>query len=251
MGLAYTLAKGEGWTGWNPDILAADPTGELNRIFFWGPTDDNRMHNLVLNYSYTIPNPLPNTPIARWILGDWQVSGVTKYLSGQATQPSCSTNNTGIANTNPTLTPGVTARCVYTGEPIFEVARDPNLAEEDQMHFNPRAFTMAQPLSATVGNFGNVPNGILRQPAWWNWDVTLARRFSVPQLGRNAQVRLQLQVYNIFNSVQFTSMNTNLQFQDDPAVPGLDNLLLTSTNHGRYTAAIPPRQFGITVRFEF
>ena len=93
MGLAYTLAKGEGWTGWNPDILAADPTGELNRIFFWGPTDDNRMHNLVLNYSYTIPNPLPNTPIARWLLGDWQVSGVTKYLSGQATQPSCSTNN--------------------------------------------------------------------------------------------------------------------------------------------------------------
>ena len=142
----------------------------------------------------------------------------------------------------------MTARCVYTGEPIFEVARDPNLAEEDQMHFNPRAFTMAQPFSATVGNFGNVPNGILRQPAWWNWDVTLARRFSVPQLGRNAQVRLQLQVYNIFNSVQFTSMNTNLQFQDDPAVPGLDNLLLTSTNHGRYTAAIPPRQFGITVR---
>jgi hypothetical protein len=251
MGLAYTLARGEGWTGWNPDILEADPTGELNRIFFFGPTDDNRTHNLVLNYSYMIPNPMPNTPIARWILGDWQISGVTKYLSGQATQPSCSTNNTGIANTNPTLTPGVTARCVYTGEPIFEVTRDPNLPEEDQMHFNPRAFTMAQPFSATVGNFGNVPNGILRQPAWWNWDVTLARRFPVPQLGRNAQARLQLQVYNIFNSVQFTSMNTNLQFQDDPAVPGLDNLLLTSTNHGRYTAAIPPRQFGVTFRLDF
>ena len=32
MGLAYTLANGEGWTGYNPDILEADPTGELNRI---------------------------------------------------------------------------------------------------------------------------------------------------------------------------------------------------------------------------
>ena len=38
MGLAYTLAKGEGWTGYNPDILEADPTGALNRLRFWGPT---------------------------------------------------------------------------------------------------------------------------------------------------------------------------------------------------------------------
>ena len=32
MGLAYTLAKGEGWTGWNPDILEADPTGRAQPI---------------------------------------------------------------------------------------------------------------------------------------------------------------------------------------------------------------------------
>jgi hypothetical protein len=62
---------------------------------------------------------------------------------------------------------------------------------------------------------------------------------------------VQLQLYNIFNLVQFTSMSTGLSFQDDPNVPGLDNLLLTSTNHGRYTAAIPPRQFGVTFRLDF
>ena len=42
MGLAYTLARGEGWTGYNQDILAADPTGALNRLRFWGPTGNNR-----------------------------------------------------------------------------------------------------------------------------------------------------------------------------------------------------------------
>lgn len=260
MGLAYTLAKGVGWTGWNQDILEADPTGALNRLFFWGPTANDRTHNLVFNYSYMIPNALPDVPVARWILGDWQVSGVTKYLSGQATQPTCTTNNTGIANTNPTLTPlpnNLVQRCVFTGEPVFEVARDPNLAEEDQLHFNPRAFTMAQPLSPTVGNFGNVPLGILRHPGWSNWDITFARRFPVPQLGSAAQVRLQLQIYNIFNQVQFTNLNTALTFQDDPAVPGLDNLLLTSTQHGRYTTAnnnigtTPPRQIGVTLRLDF
>jgi hypothetical protein len=119
------------------------------------------------------------------------------------------------------------------------------------MHFNPRAFTMAQPLSPTVGNFGDVPLGILRHPGWWNWDITFARRFPVPQLGSGAQVRLQLQLYNIFNMVQFTRMVDDLEFQDDPAVPGLDNLLLTSTDHGRYDQTTPPRQFGVTLRLDF
>ena len=201
MGLAYTLAKGVGWTGYNQDYLDADPTGALNRLRLWGPTGNNRTHNLVLNYSYAMPNATPSVPVLKWILGDWQVSGVTKYLSGAATQPACTTNNTGIANTNPTLTPGATAACVYTGEPVFDVTRDPNLPEEDQLHFNPRAFAMAQPLSATVGNFGNVPLGILRNPGFWNWDLTLAA--SLPDHGSSAsdaQARLQLQLYNIFNT---------------------------------------------------
>ena len=36
----------------------------------------------------------------------------------------------------------------------------------DQLHFNPRAFMMAQPLSATVGNCGDVPLGIFRNPGF-------------------------------------------------------------------------------------
>jgi hypothetical protein len=85
----------------------------------------------------------------------------------------------------------------------------------------------------------------------------LARRFAVPPLGSNAQMRLQLQLYNVFNTAQFNNLSTTLTFQDDPNVPGLDNNLLTSTTHGRYTVGNnatgtnPPRQFGITARFEF
>jgi hypothetical protein len=256
-GIAYTLASGVGWNGFNPDILEADPSGGVNRLYYWGPTGNNRTHNLNINYSYMIPNAAPDVPVVGWVLGDWQVSGVTKFLSGAPTQPSCSTTNSGIANTNPTLTPlpggfgGISPACEYTGEPVFEVTRDPNLPEEDQPHFNPGAFTMAQPLSATVGNWGNVPRGILRQPSFWTWDLTLARRFPIPQLGTNAQARVQLQLYNVFNTAQFTTMNTSLQFRDDPNVPGVDNLILNTTNPGRYTAANPPRQFGVTFRLDF
>jgi hypothetical protein len=258
MGLAYTLARGVGWTGYNPDYLEADPSGELNKLRLWGPTANDRTHNLVINYSYLVPNPTPNVSVLKWILNDWMVAGITKYLSGSATQPTCTTTTAGIANTNPTLTPGATAACVYTGEPVFEVTRDPNLPEEDQLHFNPRAFAMAQPLSPTVGNFGNVPLGILRNPGFWNFDLTLQRNFPMSTLGKQVNGRLQLQVYNIFNTPQFTTLNTALTFADDPNVPGPDSLLLTSTNHGRYvvpqfggTGTNPPREFGITFRVDF
>ena len=251
MGLAYTLASGLGWTGYSQDILEADPSGALNTLRFWGPTSNNRTHNLVLNYSYMVPGALSHVPVVKWVLADWQVSGVTKFLSGQATQPSCSSNTAGLAFTSPTLTPGAGAACVYTGEPVFGVTHDPTLAEEDQLHFNPKAFAPAVALSATQGNFGNVPLGILRQPSFWNWDLTVARRFPMKSLGRGAEAKLQLQLYNIFNMAEFTTMNTTLTFADDPNVPGVDTLLLTSTNHGRYTVANPPRQFGVTFLIDF
>ena len=251
-GLAYTWANGVGWNSYSPDIIDADASGALNRTFFWGPTSNNRVHNLNINYSYMIPAAAQGVSGVKWLLRDWQVSGVTKFLTGQATQPSCSTTASGIQNTNPTLTPGQTAKCVYTGEPVFTFTTDKSLPEDEQLHFNPKAFAMAVPVSSTIGNFGNVPNGILRQPSFWNHDLTLARRFPITKGAHQVNARVQLQLYNIFNTAQFTSLSTGLAFADDPNVAGVDSLLLTSTQVGRYVNSTnPPREFGITVRLDF
>ena len=258
MGLAYTLAKGEGWTGWSPEVLEADPTGALNKLRFWGPTDNDRTHNLTVNYSYMIPNATPDTPIVKWLLGDWQVSGVTKYLSGTATQPNCTSNNAGIATPTRRSRLVHTAACVFTGEPVFEVTRDPNLAEEDQLHFNPRAFAMATPLSATVGNFGDVPRGIFRHPGWWNWDMTLRAPLPGTAAGRMAR-RCASSCRSTTSSTWCSSpiWTRNLHSRTTRTCPGVDNLLQTSTTTGRYTSTnnnigtTPPRQIGLTLRLDF
>ena len=183
MGLAYTLAKGDGWTGYSPEVLEADPTGALNRLRFWGPTDNDRTHNLTINYSYMIPNAAPDTPIAEVAPG--RLAGFRRHevLSGTATQPNCTTTTAGIANTNPTLTPGKTRRACYTGEPVFDVTRDPNLPEEDQLHFNPRAFAMATAAQRDGRKLRRRAARHPRNPGCWNWDLTFARRFPVRQLG--------------------------------------------------------------------
>jgi hypothetical protein len=99
-----------------------------------------------------------HTKILKYVLGDWQASGVIKFLSG-----------------------------------------------------------------AAVGNFGNTPTGILRQPSWSNWDFTLAKRLPVP----------------------FTTIGTTFTFT------GTNNSVNTNTRTGKYTATTPPRQLGLTVRLDF
>ena len=249
MGASYTLAKGEGMQGWD-EYTAALGGEDALRERYWGPTNVDRTHNFVLNYSYEIPSVMEDNRIVSAILGDWQVSGVTKFLSGTALTPRCTSNNSGIANTDPSLsglgtgTQTTAVRCQLTGLPIdsgFVVDADPLVAQ----HFNVAAFAMAQPVSATVGNFGDTPIGVLRNPSWSNWDVTLARRFPLRMISRNAQVRLQIQAYNVFNQVEFTTMNTTLQFT------GANNSTLNSADTGRYTAVIPPRQVGVTLRLDF
>jgi hypothetical protein len=165
----------------------------------------------------------------------------------------CSSNNSGIANTNPTLTNGVTARCVLTGEPLTGGAVDTSLPEPDQAHFNLAAFAMAQPVNATTGNFGDAPLGIFRHPSWSNWDVTLARRIPI-SIGRGGSVRLQIQMYSIFNQVEFTNLDTAFTFT------GQNNSVINSSNTAKYTApttgenaggTTPPRQVGLTLRFDY
>ena len=204
---------------------------------------------LVLHYSYEIPTL--NVPVLKHVLGDWEASGVTSFSSGYALDPICGTTLGGVENIDPSLSgifrAGTTiadlnntnSRCELTGEPIFQVNRDPNLAEEDQMHFNPAAFRRPLP-NGKVGNLGNAPVGVLRHPGYSNWDFTLSRRF---RLGSRANVRLQVQVYNLFNQVEFMALNADYLFGA--------NGVNTSPDTGKYTTTTNPRNVGVTFRFDF
>lgn len=258
---AYTYASGNGYTGYDPYTDAIGGEAAI-KARYWGPTAENRKHNLVVNYSYDIPT-MTGVPVIKQVVSHWQVSGVTRLLSGAPITPVCSSNNAGIANANPSLTDGFysssdTRRCQVVGDPFTltadQIAANRSLPFPDQVHFNIAAFAMPQPLSATVGNFGNSGVGILRNPTWHEWDLTLARRFPVTFMGRkNSGLKLQFQAYNVFNEVQFTTMNATYNFT------GPNNSQNSNTSIGRYVAGgdglaagtIAPRTMGVTVRFDW
>jgi Carboxypeptidase regulatory-like domain/TonB-dependent Receptor Plug Domain len=257
MGFAYTLAKGEGYRDYDP--YTDEIGGEAAiRARYWGPTSDDRRHNITGTWSYDVPT-FSQVPVIKQLIMDWQVSGIFRMLSGQAVTPTCQSNNPGIANSNPSLTDGfymndATRRCELTGEPLFvEYTGDPNIPEADRPHFNLAAFRMPQP-NGNIGNFGNSPVGILRHPTWHEWDITLSRRFPINLMGRkNSGVRLRYEVYNVFNEVQFTNMNASYTFT------GPNNSVNNNANTGKYTATgttlaagtITPRVMALTVRLDW
>jgi hypothetical protein len=266
LGLAYTFSKALGMQGWDP--YTADPSLTIANVGgtraggeaalhdrYWGPTSTDRRHNMTFNYSYQIPT-LIKSGILKHVVADWQISGVTKWLTGTVNNPSCSSNGTGVANTNPTFSVyggnNIGARCVLTGAPINSLQRvDPDPANVDPLtatYFNAAAFAFPTPFSATVGNFGDAPLGLLRNPSYSVWDLTLARRIPV-KLGRNGGVRLQLQAYNLFNEVRFTSINSGMTFT------GTGNTNLSTANVGRVgqnnNNIINPRELGVTLRLDF
>jgi hypothetical protein len=241
MGMAYTLAKGEGLRGW--DFATEELSGKQGlRDRYYGPTNVDRRHILVVNYSYQVPNPTPNIPILSHVLRNWEASGVTQYTTGLGFDPSCGTNQGGVGNSDPSLT-GIGVRCELTGEPIDVFTPDTSLPIEDQIHFNPAAFKRPVPNGA-IGSFGNAPTGILRHPSWWNWDFTLARRIPV-NIGRGGSVRIQIQFYNLFNQVEFTTMNGSQTFTTSQGTVN------NSANTGKYTATTNPFNGGITLRFDY
>jgi hypothetical protein len=254
MGLAYTLSKAEGIQGW--DFVTEELYGDKGiRDRYYGPPsasqNQDRRHILVVHYSYAIPNPTPNVPVLKLLLGDWEAAGVTQFTTGNPLDPICGTNLSGIANTDPSLSGlfisgssnlnSSNSRCELTGEPILSgYTPDPSLPFEDQPHFNVNAFRRPLP-NGSVGNLGNAPLGVLRNPSWWNWDFTMARRVPI-KMGRGANLRIQFQLYNMWNQVQFTTLNATYQFT------ATGN---TSPNTGKYTATTNPLNMGITVRLDF
>jgi hypothetical protein len=257
-GFAYTLAKGEGYRDYDPYTDQIGGEAAI-RARYWGPTGDDRRHNISATWSYDVPS-FTDTPVIKQLLSDWQVSGIFRMLSGQAITPSCTSNNAGVNNSDPSLS-GVgtgtnltNVRCEMTGEPLFvEYTGDPSIPEADRPHFNLAAFRMPQP-NGSVGNFGDTPVGILRHPTWHEWDITLSRRFPITLMGRkNSGVRLRWEIYNVFNEVQFTNMNASFTFT------GPNNSVNNNANTGKYTATgttlaagtITPRVMALTLKFDW
>ena len=209
----------------------------------YGPSSNDRRHNFVLNYVYDLPDTRRSNAFARGVLNGWQISGVTRFMSGTPYTPGYSISGAGIANLTGSNTEG--ARIGVIGDPTAGASNSP------YNRLNGAAFIAPQPGSLGLESGVNFLTG----PGINNWDISLQKQFNIHGERRHLQFRID--AFNAFNHTQFSGINSTLNFSALPN-PTPTNLYLKAdgtvnniNGFGTVNGARDPRILQTMIRFEF
>lgn len=223
--VAYTLAK-----GWDTRITSPYQTEEW---FNKAPTAGTQLHNLNINYTWDVPagSRMWDNRFTRAALDGWQLSGNTAFVSGDwAGVTFGTTDNFDFYGG------GAGGRIVLTGaDPRSGGNMDPN-PDGNGSYLNWEAF--ARP----SGRFdlGNAPQRFFRLPWIRNTDLALFKNF---QMGRGQRMQFRWEIYNLFNTVNWSAIDTSAMF--NPAGEQVD------TQFGKATSARDPRIMQASFRYSF
>ena len=192
-----------------------DVTNPYNQRLDRGPADFNLP--FVLNFSglWAIPGRFSN-PVARFLLGGWNVSSIVNIQSGFPF----------------TITSGVdNARSGGSGQHA-DLVGNPNLGSQSEnamlnQYLNRLAFAQN-----ALGTFGDIGRNTFTGPSRAGWDSGLHKDFPVKE---RLKAEFRFEVFNTLNHANF----------------GLPNGNITSANFLRITSAGDPRILQLALRFNW
>ncbi|MGB2714551.1 MAG: carboxypeptidase-like regulatory domain-containing protein [Vicinamibacterales bacterium] len=195
--LSYTLSKATGLGSGNGDNpLEAEgwrPTDPIDRDFFVGPTSYDRRHALVTTWTYRVPFLRDRQNLAGLVLGGWELSGKTRWQSGQYLTP---VGDTVIGD----------RRADYAGGEVSLSDRTEN------RWFNTDAFVPAPDTRR-----GTAKVGMIEGPHLQQWDVSLRKYF---KLRGTARLNVRADVFNVFNRVNFNNPAVNVSDDNYGTITG-------------------------------
>lgn len=204
--VSYTLGRVLTNASGNGDNDTADGANDLD--FFYGPATFDRRHAFINTLTYRIPWLRDRGGVIEAVLGGWEASSKYRYQSGQYLTPS---GNSSIGG----------RRAEYLGG---EVAID---NPDEFRWFNTAAFG-----NPPENRRGTATVGQIQGPSFSQMDVSFRKNF---RFGKRYNLTPIFDVFNLFNTVNFTNPNVNA---NDVAF-------------GTINGAQPPRQFQIGARFDF
>jgi hypothetical protein len=223
----------------NKSLEGIDPFASDNRARFYRDTtgvNGRRPHALTISYAYDVPNLSAkwNNIVAKSVFDDWEVSGVTTFLSGNKQGFSYSYANvpTGVLSGTGSID-GVTSRP--------DLTCDPSLPRSDRS-FDRQFRTECVAPPSDKNRLGNTLGDELLGPGYMNWDISFFKNIPV---GGTRRFQIRVELYNAFNTDQWTAVNTGATFD---YVTGAQ----TNTSFGKLTGATNnARRIQLGARFTF
>ncbi len=220
----YTLSRNR--TDATNDRDGADlPQNPLDLATEYADARTDRRHILTANYVYMLPFFKDSTNgLAKAVLAEWQLAGITTINSGQPIPLISELTNTFLRGNRPDL------------------VGDPGAGEQtaNLYWFNPLAYA-----PAADGTFGNSKRAEFRQPGRNQTDLAVSKNWS---FNRTQRVQFRADFINAFNHTQWTAT---------PTAGGLDNscnVSLTTCNpstdtFGQILSARAPREIQLGLKF--
>jgi hypothetical protein len=200
-------------------------------------SNGRRPHVLVFNYTYDVPDLSRkwDNLFAKAVFDNWQFSGVTTISTGTygglgysySNVPTGALTGTGAIN-------GGGSRAVITCNPNL-----PRGERTFQRQF--RTECVAPPTDQH--RLGTAMNDEYLGPGFMNWDISVFK--NVP-MGGTRQLQFRVELYNAFNTDQWTGVNTNANF--DYTTGALINTSVFGTLTGTTLSA---RRIQLGARFTF
>jgi hypothetical protein len=204
---SYTFSKALGVWGSSQGGSGISEYQFDMRSYNYGILPNDRTHVASAAISWLLPE-IKGNGLLNGIFGNWQVAGISTYVSGAPLQSVTSRNfnmggtladGTSIGNVQITGSPQLNAQPVLTCNPTENVPSG--------YMFNPSCF--APP---SVGANGNYIFPYMKGNSYYNQDLSAFKNFPIGSKGQKLQLRIA--AYNVFNHPIATpySYNTQLQF---------------------------------------
>jgi outer membrane receptor protein involved in Fe transport len=238
LGMAYTWSKDLTTASGDTNFVRPD---QYTRQAYYGPSGNDRRHNFALNYVYDLPTLANHHAVTKAVLGGWQISGVTRFMSGSPYGIGYGITGAGSVNVTGSTTEG--ARVGFIGNPSTG-SNDP--------YNRLNAAVVRPPALNSIGLESGV--NYLTGPGINNWDLSLQKSFSIKE---KAHLQFRIDAFNVFNHTQFSGVNstityasltnltpTNLYLKADGTVNNINGF-------GTVNGARDPRILQTVIRFQF
>jgi hypothetical protein len=212
-GSASQSVAGENDLAQNPFDLVA----ERGRSMF------DARHRFVLSYEWNLPFWKHAERWYEHVLGDWQVNGITTFMSG--------TPFTVYDSQDVALQGGAPEISGFSSNRPDRVGNPNSGPRTPQEWFNVSAFQRLDPV-LRAGQFGNEGRNVVQGPGYQQWDFSAIKNVPIRE---SKTLQFRAEFFNLFNHANFRLPNNDI----------------SSPNFGKISEALPGRLVQLALKFLF
>jgi len=229
--VAYTMSKTIDLMGGTPGQNKGSENSQVldayNLRAQRGLSQQDIPRQLAFDFVYQVPGPKTWGVLAHRLLGGWEVSGIGTFAAG-------------LPATVFTSTADYNADGYFYDVPNAPSASIPRSGYSRSQYltgvFTAAAFPSPCPSSAPCGVEGNLGRGTFRGPGFAQVDAGFTKNNHIPWFtSEGAQLQIRAEIANVFNRVNLTNLDTNLN----------------DGSFGRATGVNVPRTPQFSVRIHF